>query len=285
MEQICLVMNAFLRTDSFIRLEAALQEASKKLGLAIQTRLNDQFIQEAAIKNCPSRVLFFDKDLRLAQRMEAAGLRLFNSKQAIEDCDDKTISYLLLNQAGIAQPKTLLCPASFPSIGYGNFGFLQEVADNLGFPLVVKEGLGSFGKQVYLVHSMDELHRQTAKADGKPLLFQRFIQESAGEDLRLYVVQGRTIAAIKRRNLEGDFRANLGRGGQAMAHAFSQEEAALAEAACAALGADFAGVDLLVSREGPLVCEVNSNAHFLGLREATGINPAEEIMKMIRDSI
>jgi len=71
----------------------------------------------------------------------------------------------------------------------------------------------------------------------------------------------------------------------AYAHKPSPQEAALAIKACQAVHADFAGVDILIGNEGPLICEINSNAHFLGLREATGINPAQHILRLIQKEI
>jgi len=87
------------------------------------------------------------------------------------------------------------------------------------------------------------------------------------------VVGGRVVASILRRSHTGDFRANVTSGGTATAYRLSEEEEKLALAACRRLKLDFAGVDLLLSQDGPLLCEVNSNAHFIALREATGQNP------------
>lgn len=90
-----------------------------------------------------------------------------------------------------------------------------------------------------------------------------------GRDRRLFVVGDRVIAAIERRNEHGDFRANIEHGGVASAYFPTAQESALALAACRALGLDFGGVDLLEAEDGPVVCEVNSNAHFAGLLSAT----------------
>ena len=182
----------------------------------------------------------------------------------------------------MAQPDTLLCPMTYPGIGFGDLAFLEPVADALGFPMVVKEGKGSFGQQVYLAHDLAELKETVVRIGHSNLLFQRFIRESAGKDLRLYVVAGEVIAAIRRENLKGDFRANLENGASATPYTPSAEETSLALAACSACGTAFAGVDLLMGREGPLVCEVNSNAHFLGLMAATGVNPARQIVGLLK---
>lgn len=285
MEQAWLVVNAFLRSGTFRETENALLAAARRAGLRMRVMTNDSFIAADCLDFSPPAALFFDKDIRLAQRMEAAGMRLFNPARAIAVCDDKTATALAITEAGLPQPETILCPKTFPGVGYPDTRFLDGVINSLGFPMVVKEGHGSFGNQVYLLSDRDALLRLLNRIDDKPLLFQRFISESAGHDLRVYVVGGAVAAAIQRENRKGDFRANIEHGGTASAYAPTREEASLAVAACRACGADFAGVDLLVSDHGPLVCEVNSNAHFLGLTAATGVNPADHIVSLVKNSL
>ncbi|HHT07978.1 MAG TPA: RimK family alpha-L-glutamate ligase [Clostridiales bacterium] len=285
MKQAWLVVNAFLQGQSFARMETLLTNAAAQQGVSLITKTNAEFIREASLNAAPHAAIFLDKDIKLAQRMENKGMRLFNSAAAIAVCDDKTLSTLAFEHAGIPQPKTILCPMTFPNIGYPTLDFLDEVAQVLGFPMVVKEGKGSFGQQVYLAHNMDELTALMQEIGPADILFQQFVAESAGRDLRLYVVGDEVVAAIMRVNQKDDFRANIEHGGIAFAHTPTQEEASLALAASAACGTDFAGVDLLLGKDGPLVCEVNSNAHFLGLMEATGINPAVHITKLLKDAL
>lgn len=280
-----MIVNAFLRKGSFAQMEAAFLTAAKRLQLDLDILPNDAFLRPDSIRQAPPAVLFMDKDLVLAKRLEAQGCRLFNSAQAIAVCDDKTLTTLAIAQAGLPQPETLIGPMTYPKVGYPDLRFLEEVVDQLGLPLVVKEGMGSFGQQVYLARTMAQLRMTVMSISGKPLLLQRFVAETAGRDLRLYVVAGRVVAAIERINESGDFRANLESGGKALAYVPAKDEEALALAACAALKVDFAGVDLLPSKDGPLLCEINTNAHFLGLKAATGINPADAILQMVKEAL
>ena len=285
MKQAWLVVNAFLHSDSFVGMEKVLLDSAREAGIHLTRKTNADFIRPDSLVGAPAAALFFDKDLRLAKRMEMAGLRLLNSEAAIGVCDDKTLTTLVLEQAGIAQPKTILSPKSYPGVGYDGMAFLQEVAAQLAFPLVVKEGKGSFGQQVYLAHTMAQLKQLLSQFGDRELLFQHFVRETAGKDLRLYVVGGEVVAAIRRQNNEGDFRANLANGSTAHNYTPTAEETRLALASCAACKVDFAGVDLLQSKQGPLVCEVNSNAHFLGLMEVTGVNPARAIMRLLKEAL
>lgn len=285
MEQAWLIVNAFLHSESFVRMKEMLQASAMDSGIDMVLKTNADFLNADSLNNTPKTALFFDKDIRLAKRMEQTGMRLFNSAQAIAVCDDKTLTALQLDEVHLPQPQTILCPMSFPGVGYGNLDFLESIANQLSFPLVVKEGKGSFGRQVYLAENMEQLKTTVLQVGHKEILFQRFIRESAGQDLRLYVVGSQVIASIRRINLQGDFRANLENGGTACSYQPTQEETDLALKACAACGTDFAGVDLLLGREGPLICEVNSNAHFLGLMAVTGINPANAIMQLIKAAL
>ena len=90
------------------------------------------------------------------------------------------------------------------------------------------------------------------------------------------------MAAMLRHSESGDFRSNLTIGGSMEPHALTRAEEALAVRAVQALGLDFAGVDLLFGRDGPVLCEVNSNAHFVTTLQCTGVNMAVEILRHIR---
>lgn len=285
MKSTWMIVNAFLRKGSFARMEAAFLAAARQLDLALHIKPNDVFLSPDSLREAPPAILFMDKDLCLAKRFEMHGGRLFNHAEAIAVCDDKTLTTLAIQQAQLAQPSTIIGPMTYPNVGYPDLRFLEEAVDLLGLPLVVKEGMGSFGQQVYLARTMPQLRMTVMAISGKPLLLQRFVAETAGRDLRLYVVDGKVIAAIERINESGDFRANLESGGKALPYQPSKDEISLALAACKALQVDFAGVDLLPSNEGPLLCEINTNAHFLGLHAATGINPAEAILRMVREAL
>ena len=153
--------------------------------------------------------------------------------------------------------------------------------DALGSPLVIKEVFGSFGQQVYLAQNPSEAAELLDRIGGKRVIFQEFISASAGRDLRLNVVGGRVIAAMERFNEHGDFRANISNGGSMRKHVPTADEEELALKTAKLMGLDFCGVDLLMGENGPILCEVNSNAHFKSIYECTGVNAADEIMAHI----
>lgn len=278
-----MVVNAFLRTTKFDDLYHILLEAARKAGMTLDVMTNAELCcrVDCAELDGYDFVLFWDKDVQLASQLESRGMRLFNSAQSILWCDDKALTYLRLKEAGIAMPRTILAPKTFPGVGYPDLSFLKEAADALGFPMVVKECFGSFGQQVYLAQDMAELEALVSRLAGTPLLFQQLIQESYGHDVRINVVNGRVVASMHRRSTDGDFRSNLTRGGSMESCIPTEEQQSIAVRAAQALGLDFAGVDVLFGKNGPLICEVNSNPHFKTTLQCTGVNMADEIMRFI----
>ncbi len=287
-----LIVNRFLHTSKFTDISARFSASAEKLGAELSLFANDELfpVSGAGDDRFPfdtdrtDFVLFYDKDIRLASQLEKRGMRLFNSSRAIELCDDKSLTHIELDGI-VPMPATCCAPFTFENIGYNCLDFVDEMFSILGSPLVVKEAFGSFGQQVYLARDPSEACALLKRIGGKRVIFQKFIEESAGRDLRLNVVGDRVIAAMERWSETGDFRANITIGGRMRPHTPTAEEEALALRAAEALGLDFCGVDLLLSCEGPLVCEVNSNAHFKSIEDCTGVNAADAIMAHILSSI
>lgn len=276
--------NAQGPSDPVLRLQRAAARRDLVLEPVPNTRLTAEIGEQAMVGNLSSGdfALFWDKDVRLAKAMEACGLRLYNRAAAVEVCDDKAATHLALTGKGIPMPQTLVAPMTYVHMDVqGAEPFLRLSEKKLGYPMVVKECYGSLGGQVYLVHNGEELRRLAASMEARPFLTQAFVSQSAGEDIRLYVVGGRIAAAMHRRS-KTDFRANIGQGGQGESYTPTAEEAALALRCCAILGLDFAGVDILWGENHtPLVCEVNSSAQMAGITACTGVDVAGVIVDYV----
>lgn len=263
-------------------------EAGARCGLPLRAVPNTQAAAEfgPGVAVCGFKpgdfALFWDKDVRLARALEAAGVRLYNSAEAVAVCDDKAATHLALAREEIPMPHTLVAPMTYVSMDEEpSRPFLRRAADTLGFPMVVKECYGSLGGQVYLARDAGELRRLADGMGPRPFLCQQFVRASAGTDFRLYVV-GSRVAASMRRVADGDFRANVGNGGRAEPYTPLPEEEALALRCARILGARFAGVDLLRGENGaPLVCEVNSNAHMAAITACTGVDVAAAIVEEV----
>lgn len=280
-----LIVNGFVGEQSFIQLRDSLMAEAEKNGLELEMAPHYSLLFDVS-SGRPlfdideySFAIFWDKDIRLAMQLEKAGLRLFNSANAIASCDDKFYTHFALSSL-LPMPKTAAVPMTYKYVGYGDMSFVEEAAKELGLPMVIKECCGSFGKQVYLANTVEEAKAIIASHEATPMIMQQAIKESFGRDKRAYVVGSRVEAAMIRECAE-DFRANIANGGVGTACTLTPEEEALALKAAELMGLDFAGVDLLEGKDGPVLCEVNSNAHFKGLESCTGANIAGAIIKHI----
>ncbi len=280
-----LVVNAFLTTEKFKELYRMFSVAASRQKIDLQIMTNADILPVLGEKETfedVSFVLFWDKDVRLAKILESKGMLVANSAETIAVCDDKAMTHIYLERAGIAMPKTMVAPMTYENIGYTNLDFLERAEKKLGLPMIVKECFGSFGQQVYLVHSREELLNCVKRLAGRPFLLQEFIESSKGRDIRLQVVGDCVVAAMYRYSETEDFRANISNGGKMKAYEPKEEEKQLAVKACQAVGADFAGVDILFGETKPLICEINSNAHFKNIFDCTGINTANYIMEYLK---
>jgi len=285
-----LIVNHFLQTEKFTEHYEWLQKAAEQKGICLTVKTGADLMCEIAEgllsgDKWPDFGLFWDKDVRLALSLENRGLRLFNSARAVALCDDKSLTCLAL--AGkIPMPRTIMAPMTYPAIGYGDLSFVKTAGEALGYPMVIKECFGSFGGQVYLANNLTEAQTIVDGLSGRPFLFQECITSSFGRDVRIEVVGGRVIAAMERFNTDGDFRANISAGGKMRPFTPTKKQAELATLACDVLGLDFAGVDFLFGAdETPILCEVNSNAHFKNLYDCTGVNAAEAIMDHVARTV
>ncbi len=300
-----LITNSFLRTHKFAEHYEWLSDAAKKHGAEIDLMENADILagyetdsieklQKLADEN--SFILYWDKDIRFGKLLEVVcrekNVPIYNSIEAIALCDDKSATYRKIWQWNIQHSSnkiplvpSLVSPMTYPNIGYTNTDFLKKVTDTFDFPIVVKECFGSFGMQVYIAHDEKELLDITVKLAGKPLLYQKFMKESSGFDVRLQVVGEKVVASMYRYSTDGDFRANVTNGAHMKPYTPSEKECELAVRTTKALGLDFAGVDMLFSRgkgyEADVICEVNSNAHFKNIYECTGVNVADKIIEYI----
>lgn len=182
-------------------------------------------------------------------------------------------------------PKTIIAPKVYPSFTIRTSSYYEMVLERLGLPMIIKEGRGSFGMKVYLIETEEAFYEKVEELRGVDYLFQQFIASSRGRDLRVNIVGGAVVAAMYRHS-ETDFRANITNGGTAEVVELTSAQKSLAIKAAKAVGAEFAGVDLLFGEnEEPLVCEVNAAAHIRNILNVTGINVADAMIKYILEEI
>ena len=278
-----LVVNGFVGSDKFRELYDFLSHAAEKRGISLTVKTNDSLAlpigEKISASDRPDFVIFWDKDIALAKRLEREGLKLFNCASAIEICDNKALTAEKLC-GNVSTPRTIIAPKTFEGVGYNRHEFIENATRVLGLPLVIKESYGSFGAQVYLAKTLEEAINTVLKIGHKDFIMQEFIAESCGRDVRVNVVGEQVVCAMERYN-ENDFRSNITNGGKMKAIDLSTEMKTAAITAVKAIGLDFAGVDVLFGKDGPVVCEVNSNPHFKSSLECTGIDMSEKILDYI----
>ncbi|MBQ1272554.1 MAG: RimK family alpha-L-glutamate ligase [Clostridia bacterium] len=227
------------------------------------------------------KCVYFDKDVITGLRLELLGVRLYNNIGAIELCDDKRRCGELLRR-DLNVPETLCAPLLFGDDGEFRKEFANKVGEQLGFPLIGKLAFGSLGQQVKLIETKEELLKICDEWKKEPHLFQKYVASSKGKDLRIYVVDGKAVAAMERYNPD-DFRSNIGAGGHGTKVTPSKEFEQAAIDACSLLGLDFGGVDLLYGENGePVICEVNSNALFRELNAVCGVQVEQYIADAVK---
>ncbi|MBM3170100.1 MAG: 30S ribosomal protein S6--L-glutamate ligase [Bacteroidetes bacterium] len=192
--------------------------------------------------------------------------------QALVRSRDKLRSLQILSRAGLGLPKTV----------FTNFARnVDPILEILGTPVVIKILEGTQGLGVVLAEN-----RNAAKSVVEAfhslkvrIIMQEFIAEAKGADIRAFVVDGKVVGAMKRQAKEGEFRSNLHQGGTASVVRLSAEEKETALRAAKAMGLGVAGVDMLQSKRGPLVMEVNSSPGLEGIERATGKDIAGKIIQ------
>ncbi|MGY0693175.1 ATP-grasp domain-containing protein [Virgibacillus sp. FSP13] len=286
-----IIYNGQLAGTKFLDFAKWLQSAAIKQGIEtviyknneLFSYLGDNKLTIIGEQLLPDFVIFTDKDIYLAKQLELLGIPVFNCAKTIEISDNKIATYQVLAQHHLPIPKTIVAPKRFSGSSNLELDIYQQVIDEFGFPMILKEAYGSFGEQVYLVHTQAEMVAKIEQINDKPFVFQELITTSYGKDMRLHVVGDEVVAAMTR-YASDDFRANVTAGGTMKAYQPSEREKEIAVAATKAIGADFAGVDLLFGpNNNPIICEINSNAHIRNMYNCTNIDVADYIISYIKN--
>lgn len=284
-----ILINAYSSLPHALSQAERIKEELEGLGAEAEIRRNRliSFLDEGgAISSCAKDYdfcVYLDKDKYASLLLEKAGLKLFNSHAAVQACDDKMITATLLAN-DIPMPKTLPAPLCYNPEEPVSEELIDRIEKELGYPVVVKMSYGSLGKGVFWANNRSELGALCAQLKCEPHLFQRFVKESFGKDMRVIVIGGKTVAAMVRQS-NGDFRSNIGLGGKGVAVTPPPEVRAMCEKAAKILGLDFCGIDVLFGNNQYYICEVNSNAFFGGMEQATGVNVARLYAEYILNNI
>ena len=218
-------------------------------------------------------------DCAVVRQFEMQGVWTTAPSVAITRARDKLRAAQILAKYDVDTPKTLVSR---------NTSDIDDLLEQIGLPVIIKLATGTHGNGVILADT-----RKAAKSalqafylyneDGTNILLQEFVKESAGTDIRAFVVGNTVVASMQRESLDDDFRSNLHQGGLGTPVKLTAVEKRVALKAARAMGLHICGVDLMRSARGPLVLEVNASPGF-GIEKVTGKDVASKIIEYIENN-
>jgi len=211
------------------------------------------------------------------RQIEKFGIPVINDADSISRVSDKLLTSQLLVKENLPIPKTILVNGDVD---------IELIEKEIGFPCVVKATSGSKGKTVHLCQTKKDFVSLMSLLSSislkKTMIIQEFVDAQPGTDLRVWVIGGKTVVAMKRMGVEGDFRANISQGGTAELFEITDEVDYLARETARVLGLQIAGVDLLFDKDGYKICEANSSPGFEGMDQYCGQDMAQRIVDFIK---
>jgi ribosomal protein S6--L-glutamate ligase len=210
----------------------------------------------------------------ILRQFEMLGVYTTAKSIAIVRSRDKFRSIQLLAKSKIRIPRTIFSRESAE---------IDDLIEQIGVPVIIKLAKGTQGKGVVLAET-----RKAAKSVVQAfyvletsILLQEYIEEAEGADIRAFVVGNQLAASMRRQSLTGDFRSNIHQGGTGKPIALTDEEKKIALRAAKSMGLQICGVDMLRSKRGPLVIEVNANPGIEGIEEVTGRDVAGKVIEYV----
>ena len=228
---------------------------------------------DAIIPRIGASVTFYGA--AIVRQFELMGVHSATSSDGLLRSRDKLRCLQLLSTGGLGMPKTVFSDHT---------GSAEDLVRAVGgCPVVIKILSGTHGMGVVLAGTKQAAVSMIDAFNSlkERVLVQEFINEARGTDIRAFVVDGKVVAAMKRRAQPGEFRSNLHQGGTAVAIKLTVEEEKTALDAARILGLKVAGVDMLPSNRGPLILEVNPSPGLEGITKTTGVNVAARIIESI----
>ena len=232
---------------------------------------------DAVIPRIGASVTFYGT--AILRQFEMMGVTPLNESVSIGRSRDKLRSLQLMARDGIGLPVTAFAHDT---------KMTEEIINSVGgAPVVIKllEGTQGIGVVLAETHKSAKSVIEAFRGAKVNIMVQEFIKEAGSTDIRVLVVDGKVVAAMKRTGAEGEFRSNLHRGGNAQAIKITPEERSTAIRAAKCMGLNVCGVDMLRSNHGPVVMEVNSSPGLEGVEKATGIDVAGKIIEFLEKKV
>jgi len=228
---------------------------------------------DAIVPRIGTSITFYG--LAVVRQFESTGVITTATSEAIARSRDKLHSLQTMSDCGLPIPNTTVV-----SDPHKLWSAIQIVG---GLPVIIKLIRGTQGRGVFLATEMHTVQSimYSARRAREQMLVQEFVKESRGMDIRVIVVGNNCVAAMQRTAAAGEFRSNLHRGGTATPLKLDQRTRNLARRAAEVHELGLAGVDLVLSKRGPLLLEVNSSPGLEGIEKTTKVDVATEICRYL----
>lgn len=213
------------------------------------------------------------------RQFAALGAYCLNGDEAITSSRNKLRCLQILAQKGLSVPISAFANSPLDT------EYLIDIVE--GTPLILKLLEGTQGKGVVLIDTPKAAKSviEAFKSIKASVLVQRFVKEANGEDIRCFVIGGKVVAAMKRQADSGEFRSNLHLGGKATLVKLDKDEVSMAKLAAKTLGLQVAGVDIVRSRHGSQIIEVNSSPGLEGIEGITGLDIAGKMVDFLEKNV
>ena len=212
----------------------------------------------------------------IIRHLERLGVTLINGSDAIDNVKDKLYSQQILGSSNLPVPNTMVVKHPI------NIEFVEK---NIKYPMIIKTLSGSYGSGVFMVEDKKQFRQIMKMAEltnaRYNIIIQECIEDSLGRDLRVLVVNGKVVGCMMRQSIDGDFRANITRGGEAIPYQVDEDIEWIGGECARLLNLDIAGVDLLFNEGTYTICEVNSAPGFEGMEKFTKVNVGEKIVNYV----
>jgi ribosomal protein S6--L-glutamate ligase len=232
---------------------------------------------DAVIPRIGASITFFG--LAVVRQFEMMGVYCVNESQPIARSRDKLRCLQILSRHDIGLPPTVYTrqaehvPDCIDRVD-GPPVIVKLLQGTQGIGVVLAESAAAAGSVIEAFHGLDQ-----------NILIQKFIREANGADIRALVVGRKVVAAMRRQAVAGEFRSNIHRGGKAKPVKLAPEYRKTALAAARVLGLRVAGVDMIESRDGPMVMEVNSSPGLEGIEKTTGVDVAQAVIEYMEHEV
>ena len=228
-----------------------LVELCEQNGISAEIKTFEQFKDTPPAAPFPKVAFFRGYTVELYVALEKHGVRVIDNDFCVRTCWDKVVTHKLLEKHGVNLPKTLF---------YKHAVTYEEMKAEFGAEFVVKERFGRSGERVHLVKNEEQFYKATENIDPRRLMYQEFIRESFGRDLRVLVLGDEIIGELYRVNANAtDFRSNVAQGGKRINAHLTPAQRQEAIRTARLIKGEFVSVDYLIRGDELVLCETNTN--------------------------